>query len=129
MDKLLQKIGEVCAQFQNIEMRISLSTMSMINEQQIIGQAVVSKLSFRILCDVFLALVRVLSNDENFIKRCEESIKEARKIEERRNQVVHSNMIKDADGNVGRFKVKVTRKSTNPAYNRTRNSLLILFEF
>lgn len=110
MDELLQKIGGVCAQFQSIEMRITLATMSMVNERQIIGQAVVSKLSFSSLCDVFLALVRVVSNDENFISRCEESIKEASKIEQLRNQVIHSNVTKDADGNVGRFKMKVDRK-------------------
>lgn len=110
MDKLLKKIGKVCVKFQYIEMQISLSTISMINEQQIIGHAIVSKLSFSSLCDVFLALVRVLSNDENFIKRCEKSIKEASNIEQLRNQIIHSNVVKYTDGNVGRFKVRVNRK-------------------
>jgi len=110
MDELLKRIGKVCDQFQHIESRISLATMSMINERQIIGQAVVSKLSFNSLCDVFLALLRVVSKDKNFVRRCEGTIMEASKIEKLRNQVVHSNMIKDDDGNLGRFKLKVNRK-------------------
>jgi hypothetical protein len=110
MDDVLKKIGKVCAQFQYIEQQISLSTMCMINKQQEIGQAVVSVLPFSRLCDVFLALVRTVSSNDEFNKKCESLIKEASEMEQLRNQIVHSSVVEDGQGNIGRFKTKVNRK-------------------
>ena len=110
MDDVLKKIGIVCAQFQYIDQQISLSTMCMINKQQKIGQAVVSVLPFSRLCDVFLALVWTVSSNDEFNTKCESLIKEASEIEQLRNQIVHSSVVEDGQGNIGRFKTKVNRK-------------------
>jgi len=110
MDDVLKKIGKVCAQFQYIETQVALATMSMVGEQQQIGQAITSVLPFSRLCDVFLALVKTLSTDSEFIEHCISVIKDAGRVEQSRNLVVHSNVVIDEGGNVGRVKSKVRRK-------------------
>ncbi len=114
LDKVfLSELGRVTYHFQHLEIAFVFLTTSLINEDQKIGQICLSKQSFKQLCTKMENLFRYKIDDEASIENLADMVKRARKLEVKRNTLIHSFYLSDkleAEGNITRAKFLINRK-------------------
>jgi len=89
-EKHLKSIGDITVSFAYLESVIQMFIGSLLNEHQRIGQVITAELSFRNLRTLAISLyVERHGKDEDFDKLRAFMIRAA-KVEDRRNQIIHS---------------------------------------
>ncbi|MEW6194844.1 MAG: hypothetical protein AB1521_06800 [Bacteroidota bacterium] len=85
-----QELGLYIVSFQTLEQAIALIANELISDDQTLGNILISKMSFRNLCEIFSALFNYRCNNVNLNKKLLEILKRIKTIEEKRNTFIHS---------------------------------------
>ena len=110
-DDYYQAIGRIAVSFAVLESTVSSLCGLFVNDDQSVGQIVTSEFSFRRTLTMLSSLVRHRIKDENQVTAIYEVIKKAQKIEDVRNQVIHSVWGKGEDDDyITRFKTSTAMK-------------------
>ncbi len=106
----LEPLGQITANFSDLEADLAGLVWSLIGEDKKIGQIVTAQLSFSKLLDILSSLFRHTSDDDNLISELDGLIKQAQKIGEKRNRYVHSVWFSGHPNTLRRVKLKASRK-------------------
>lgn len=85
-----RELGILIVQFQTLEQTIAFFTGELISSDQTLNNVIISKLSFRNLCDVFITLFNHKCNSLKLKKEIKKIFSIINKIEDKRNTYVHS---------------------------------------
>lgn len=85
-----KELGILIVQFQNLEQTIAFFTTELISTDQTLGNILISKMSFRNLCEVFTALFNYRCKNPELNKELKGIFARIKKIEDKRNAYVHS---------------------------------------
>lgn len=86
----LEPLGQINANFSEVEADISSLIWTLIGSNKRIGQIVTAQLSFRKLLDTLSALFKEQYKDEDLQNKLKKLLKQADKINAKRNRFVHS---------------------------------------
>lgn len=89
-DEHLKHIGDITVSFSLLELIIQLFIGSLISDQQQIGKIITSELSFRNLRSLLISLYLERFGKDNDFDALQNLMKESGKVEDRRNQLIHS---------------------------------------
>jgi hypothetical protein len=62
-DELLKQIGKIVIRFSKLELQLAFFTWGFISEDQTLGQAITSRMSFSSLTKLFATLCKIKTND------------------------------------------------------------------
>lgn len=111
-DPHYRAIGRISVEFSNAELWVNAFVWQLIGPDQLVGQIVTSKMSFKSTLDLFAALFRHRFKDVALQEKCNELIARLADSEEERNTVLHSTWIQQS-ANLAeptRFKITAPRK-------------------
>lgn len=89
-DLYYNEFGLLIVQFQTLEQTIAFFTTELISSDQILGNILISKMSFRNLCEVFITLFYYRCKNPELNKELKGIFSRIKKIEDKRNTYVHS---------------------------------------
>ncbi|MDP1744989.1 MAG: hypothetical protein Q8L90_05390 [Bacteroidota bacterium] len=106
-DEYLKQIGRVAVNFSSLEIYLTFSIWELISEDQDLGKAITSGMSFNSLSNMFAAICKIKINGSKELNECEEVTKRINEVNVRRNQIMHSNWLTDeGTSKVSRLKIK-----------------------
>lgn len=89
-DELLKHIGKIVVGFSKLELHLELFTWGLISDNQALGQAITSGMSFSSLTKLFATLLKVKTSDQEILEEFEGIVRRLNEVNERRNQIIHS---------------------------------------
>jgi hypothetical protein len=105
-DKSLMEIGRVTVQYSRLEFMICNNIWRLLNVDDNRGRAVTSGLQFNILLTMFGGLCHSVFKSGVIIVLADKCVKLAEDVSARRNQLIHSTLLPDGQGNFGAFKYR-----------------------
>ena len=122
--KTVEGLGLICAEFQRLESILKLAIPILIDPNDLrLGRIITAELSFRATLDLLYAIYDYRSEDQKELDELQEYLGECTKVEQRRNQVIHSRWIMDIDAGKGAIRIKHTAKNRK-AFRSQRETLL-----
>jgi len=85
-----KELGMLIVQFQNLEQTIAFFTTELISPDQTMGNILISKMSFRNLCEVFVTLFNYKCKSTILNEELKNIFTRIKVIEDKRNSYVHS---------------------------------------
>lgn len=89
-EKHCTELGLLLVQFQNLEQTIAFFAVELISQDQTLGNILISKMSFRIICEMFATLFNYRCKNTELNKELKGILKRINAIEDKRNSYVHS---------------------------------------
>jgi len=89
-DEQFKAIGQVVVRFNRLEHALQIFIWLLLGVKFDVGEIITSGLSFRNLLDIFSSLCRHLIDDPNVIEKLRELCKQLGEVEQKRNQLIHS---------------------------------------
>lgn len=84
------ELGVLIVQFQNLEQTIAFFTTELISNDQTLGNILISKISFRNLCELFETLFNYRCINPELNEALKKLLTRIKEIEDKRNTYVHS---------------------------------------
>lgn len=103
-DEHLKALGQVVVSFNELEFALKLYIFVLLGMNYELGEVVTSQLSFRNLVDVFGSLCRYRGGESEMEPELRKLCAKLAQVEEKRNQLIHSEWSGDFDGAVMRSK-------------------------
>ena len=106
----LEPLGQITANFSDLEADLAGLIWSLIGEDKKIGQIVTVQLSFSKILDTLSSLFRHKCDNKDLINELDGLIKRAQEINDKRNKFVHSVWFAGHTDTLRRVKLKAGRK-------------------
>jgi hypothetical protein len=112
-EKAVEALGKICVEFQLLETHLKVAIGNLLDSDDYRpGVIVTAKLSFQATLDLFGALYQHRFNDAVEHKELDRFLNKCKKVEERRNQILHSHWRPDTIGGKGAIRTKFTARRT-----------------